>query len=1135
MMPIDAQARQDALDVRQSICVTAPAGSGKTELLSQRVLNLLAHVDKPEEILAITFTRKAASEMHQRIMAALRFADREAEPEEAHRKTTWQLARQALRRNEQCGWQLLHNPSRLKIQTIDSLCASLTRQMPVLANFGAQPSIQEDSQTSYASAVRSLLSRLETDSPIAEQLAVLLGHLDNDIYRAERLLTTMLERRDQWWMHVGYGQYGESVRKALENSLQRVIHDKLSHAHQHIKVYGGELMPLLAYAAANLKSAGSDSLLCRLGACDGLPAAVYKDINQWLAIADALLTSSDGWRKTVTVKNGFPTETLDGDKARAKAHKQQFLQLLVEMKERPGLLESLIDLRYLPSARYPEQQWQVLEAVAALLPVLAAELMVVFQQQGKVDYSQISMAAMLALGDGLNPTELALKLDHRLSHILIDEFQDTSTPQFELLKRLTEGWLEYNQDNPERPNTLFIVGDGMQSIYGFREANVGLFLEARYHGVNGLPLQDQPLQVNFRSSPVIVDWVNVTFDKAFPAEDNIARGAVRYAHSQAFKTDTDDCYVTSNGFYGDEADTAEADYIAEQVQQIRAAQPAESIAILVRSRGHLREIIPALSRAGLSWNAADIDPLLQYAPVMDLLSLTKSLCNLTDRVAWAALVRSPLCGLNNSDLHALLAGGQQRSVWWQILTAENNADLSKTAKTLLQRLQMVLQPLMEQRSRKSLRASVEGAWMALGGAASLAHRGEFEMVHDYFSLLSSHQVAGRLIAISDFEAAVNKLYASPQVENPDLEIMTIHKSKGLEFDTVILPALAKGSRSNDKPLLMWGEHLSDDGQAGLLLSPLGARGDEEDAIYQYLRYEKTQSEALENTRLLYVAATRAVKRLLLSFSTDFDAKKDQPKVPAKQSLAGQIWPALEQQVRWQEANPLQQTKEQFALGLEQQDGSALMRQSLTWQAPASRAVNPLQDYYPAADFDNESIEWASLDETPRLLGNTVHQALEHLALQGVEVWQSMDSHQRRQWLSALLSLQPLSSTQLHSLIDVAGRAIENTVNDAKGRWILSPHQQACSEMPILVTGQHGPRQFIIDRTFVTEGVRWIVDYKTGRPQADESRQAFIAREVSRYSEQLQHYKKLLAAKEGGEIRVALYFTHYPHWQEINVA
>ena len=133
----DQEARREALNIKASHIVQAPAGSGKTELLIQRFLKLLGHVEKPERILAMTFTRKAAGEMKKRVLDALKLARNATPPKEAHEKTTWEIARQALHHSEKQEWRILDNPQRLKIQTIDSFCASLVKQTPLLSGMGS--------------------------------------------------------------------------------------------------------------------------------------------------------------------------------------------------------------------------------------------------------------------------------------------------------------------------------------------------------------------------------------------------------------------------------------------------------------------------------------------------------------------------------------------------------------------------------------------------------------------------------------------------------------------------------------------------------------------------------------------------------------------------------------------------------------------------------------------------------------------------------------------------------------------------------------------------------------------------------------------------------------------------------------
>jgi hypothetical protein len=150
----DMAERRRALDPTGSFIVQAPAGSGKTELLIQRYLVLLSCVERPEEITAITFTRKAASEMRKRVLGALADARAGLPPDEPHRALTWEHARRALKEDARRGWNVEDNPARLRIQTIDALCASLTRQMPVLSSLGAQPDTIEDGSALYREAAR---------------------------------------------------------------------------------------------------------------------------------------------------------------------------------------------------------------------------------------------------------------------------------------------------------------------------------------------------------------------------------------------------------------------------------------------------------------------------------------------------------------------------------------------------------------------------------------------------------------------------------------------------------------------------------------------------------------------------------------------------------------------------------------------------------------------------------------------------------------------------------------------------------------------------------------------------------------------------------------------------------------------
>ena len=224
----DVKERERALDPGQSFIVQAPAGSGKTELLTQRYLRLLTCVNAPEEVVAITFTRKAAAEMRGRILGALHKAQIEPEPDKPHEKLTWRLASAVCQHDKQHGWNIQQNPTRLRIQTIDSLCAAITRQMPILSRFGAQPGIVEDANELYRKAARDTLALLETGQSWSDSVAALLRHLDNNLAEVENLLASMLARRDQWLRHVADRTDPRIQRHILEQALANLVSDELS-------------------------------------------------------------------------------------------------------------------------------------------------------------------------------------------------------------------------------------------------------------------------------------------------------------------------------------------------------------------------------------------------------------------------------------------------------------------------------------------------------------------------------------------------------------------------------------------------------------------------------------------------------------------------------------------------------------------------------------------------------------------------------------------------------------------------------------------------------------------------------------------------------------------------------------------
>jgi ATP-dependent exoDNAse (exonuclease V) beta subunit len=210
----------------------------------------------------------------------------------------------------------------------------------------------------------------------------------------------------------------------------------------------------------------------------------------------------------------------------------------------------------------------------------------------------------------------------------------------------------------------------------------------------------------------------------------------------------------------------------------------------------------------------------------------------------------------------------------------------------LNRLISVFSNAFKERRKKTLRYWIEGIWMAIGGPACLNNDTDFENVITFFNLLENLTNGNDISDISHLEKQLDNLTASPnQIDKPCIEIMTIHKAKGLEFDTVILAGLDRNVRADDKQLLLWMERAGEHGHDDLILAPIKATMHEYDAIYDYLRREEHKKSLYETQRLLYVAATRAKYQLHLVFHYEQN-ENNGIQSPSAQSLLAQLWPYL---------------------------------------------------------------------------------------------------------------------------------------------------------------------------------------------------------------------------------------------------
>jgi ATP-dependent helicase/nuclease subunit A len=1103
LLPPDHQSRQDALDMCHSIIAAAPAGSGKTFILVMRFLKALALCNDPEEVLAITFTNKATAEMQERVMGALCLGELSVPPLSEHERGLWEIARAALMRDEELGWGLLKNPSRLRIMTIDRLNASLSAQLPLLSGMGGAAQIEDSPAMLYREAVISLFDELEdesTDEVVKNALKYLLRATGNRLDdRLVPMLSELLARRDQW-----KGVLNAVDSMNMEHAINDFIQYRLSGA---MAVIDASTRHQLVTA---IQGGSSNELLAWAAPLDCWPDADPGEISVWRNIANTLLTSEGS---LITVRGLNKTRGFPAGEAPTAAMKA-VLGDIHDSGNGPRLARALDAVRKLPEPDYPEDMDQFRQALALALHRLLAHLDVVFALHSKVDFVEVAQRALKALSDedGDEASEVLRRLDYAIKHILVDEMQDTSQGQVALLRRLTEGW------EAGDGRSVFMVGDPMQSIYMFRQAEVRLFLEL-WDGAaltDHIPLKRVQLTTNFRSEKGVVSWFNQTFEAVFPDHADPYTSAVTFNPSDTIK-DADSGAVYVHPMVGARY-AEEAGKVVALVKEAQERDPEGSIAILVRGRTHLADIVPALKEAGISFAAQDIDPIAESTPVRDVIHLIQALRHPMDRIAWFGLLRASFVGVPWEDTVAVSLSAGDGPVEAGLRRLLQGATvISEEGRARIDKLLVVIDAVRHNPSlTNNLPASVETTWRALGGPDCVT-AAQSEDVHTLFEKLWNYCEAGQIHNIQGFTSTLGKLFASP--EKGVVQIMTIHKSKGLEFDTVIIPGLGRMPRGDDVPLFYL-QSLPE----GFVVSPAPMRADKKKESDGRLLFEamgRLRKEALRNEslRLLYVGLTRAKKVMHLLGHASAPRAKDGDPVPVSSSLLSLLWPAIGQE--W--------------AGLTVPDMSTIECASAPYGVPKVHRLKishvmpeVTQGYVPKRDKANlpsemsiRGVERFDSSNVYAAAGSLYHYMMERIAKEGVSEWGGGRIEGLRSAMAARLRNTGVGEGIIEDVIDAVVALVGNTLASETGKWILADRPGAAVELSL--AGHSGGEWSagVVDRFFIEDETAWVIDYKTSVPSPSQSIEAFLNEEKEKYSPQLDSYKKLLAAH--AVVKSALYF------------
>lgn len=1183
-LPPDQAQRLRALDAARSILVQAPAGSGKTDLLTRRFLRLLGEVDEPGQIVAITFTRAAAAEMRHRILAELERAAEDSSPHETDEFSMRSLAHRALLRSRARGWQLPELPAQLRISTIDSFCRDLAIQQPLLTGLGSDLAINEQPEDLYRRAASAALQAIQEErGPVTEAIESLLLWRDNGWHEMETLLVEMLRKRDRWMHDFVFEREPdwEALRARLERPFVRAVAEALRTLDQlldqapHARA---EAHALARFACAQLDGARYQDLaeLAEFPTPNENIAELDAVRGAYLCLADLLLTKDGALRSRIDKNVGFPPDR--------KGEKARLLALISDMRSVSGLESALAAMRGLPPARYADDEWEIVRACFTLLRRAAAELRTVFAESGTVDFVEVSQIAQrVLLGEDGLPSDAAIALADGIHHLLVDEFQDTSRRQHRLLASLAAAWPD------QTARTIFVVGDPMQSIYFFREADAELFGRVRAFGLetpgsSALPFDFVSLRANFRTQPDLVFALNQSFSAIFARPG----GGVPFSDAEAARPQRDGAAPTlqlhlqfvAKSATPEARERAAAAQASDVVELIRAhlARAAEAqnrgdkyrIAVLARTRKSLVAIAAALRKESIPFLAVELEPLKDRPEVLDALALARALLNPLDRVAWLGALRAPWCGLSLIDLHTLTSADDADILKRPIpdLLAERAALASPEGRAAVGRVlhaRTSATELAASLSNATVGTKLEQVWLDLGGASCVdaTARANLDLL---WSCLDKLPNGAQDVLGPALDAALETLTALPDVNasaDCGVQLMTIHKSKGLEFEVVLVPDLqARGARTRGG-LLSWFERgLAEPDDSGelteFLVAPLPTKGSRSGEAKAWVDRVFRERESQEMRRILYVAATRAREELHLFARPSY--KEDGGELilaePADCLLAT-AWPAFEDEVRAQfdawRSSTTHDDEEEFVPALAAQGELVAMKPTLLHRLPvnfvapasiASRIGSTAQ-----TPIGLETRELYTRHEgglLARVLGTAVHSLLEELArLRATLEWPAARDAMATQVprIAAQIRSAGAGVTQSESIAQRALALALAASRDPHGQWVLAPHQEAASEAAWSGVVAGALRTVRVDRIFraglepLSTGSEawWIVDYKTAH--ADGLDPAAALPELRRlFAPQLEAYAAILRQLHGAQepMRAALYYPRMAmlDWWEI---
>lgn len=1091
----------------RSTWLSANAGSGKTKVLTDRVARLLLDQVDPQHILCLTYTKAAASEMQNRLFDKLgewaMLPDADLTEELQTLGHDFKITEDTLNWSRQLFARAIETPGGLKIQTIHSFCSALLRRFPLEAGVTPQFTEMEDRA---ATLLRAEIVEALASGPHADTLYTLARHhtgetLDELTQEIVRNRSAFETPASEDWLENLFDLPPGTTRDSIAASV----------------FLGGEiellesLCPALAGSGPNDQKAEAKLSTITTPGFDALPT-----------LENVFLTGS-GAKEPFSAKIGsFPTKAcrdsntalmpaLEAFMARVETARAQ--RIALQAKDRTAALHAFARV-FLPA--YEE---------AKLL-------------RGWLDFDDLILKARDLLTDRKVADWVLFKLDGGLDHILVDEAQDTSPVQWQVIERLAQEFTSGQGTRPDTPRTIFVVGDKKQSIYSFQGADPRKFdrmkseFDARLSG-SEIPLQKMEMEFSFRSSRAILDVVDATF------ENHESSGFSDESKHKAFKQDMPgrvdlwplieapekpedpDWYDPVDVKAPDDPARVLAKTLAQTIATMigtplpdpkgETARPIEAgdILILVRRRSALfHDVIRECKALGLPVAGADRLKVGAELAVKDLAALLSFLATPEDDLALATALRSPLFGWSEAQLYELAHDRVEKYLWAELRNRPDDfpetmailGDLRRQA-DYLRPYEIIERILIRHDGRRKLLAR-------LGQEAE-----------DGIDALLSQALAYERNAVDSLTGFLvwmeaDDLEIKRQMDNAGnrIRVMTVHGAKGLESPVVILPDTNQ-----------WQLRLRDQTAAtgGTLVWRMGA----EDApqAQRQADDEAKLAQQAERDRLLYVAMTRAEQWLIVAAAGDLgkDGLSWHDKVRTGLESAGAVALSTEQGqgLRYQVGDwPNAATQSETRDRVETVSVPAHFTQIAPEQQTAPPPLSPSTDLGGAKALPGE----AGLDEdTAKRRGRQLHLLLETLPGTPEDGWPDLAARVLSQGQDAA------TDDELAALTTAAGAVLKAPA--------LADIFTADALMEVPITAKldilNGARiHGIIDRLIVTPTHVTAIDYKTNAvvPEAPEACPEGLLRQMGAYAHALAQLYP------GHEIRTALLWTataqlmHLPH-------